>query len=306
MPAVNAIISYCHSNDHGLDRLHVHLAQLQRDGLLNTWTDRLILAGGRLDDEIDKALEASSLFIALVSPDYLASHYCYEKEFTRVREKMEARIVPIILEPCDWLNTPLKNYKSLPKDGRAISTWINENSAFLDVVTGLRRLLETPVSNAIAAAQSPTPISTTAQSGIKRDFDTIDRINFLDDAFKTIQDYFRRSLEELSVVDGVKTDFQPTSKDSFTCSIVNKGRRLHPEAHLTVMKNSSSQRFLGELIVVNERNAPSNGAANGWFHIKDDGFNQYFTDGIDKNKGKLTPTDTAKYLWDSFVKRAEI
>ncbi len=83
MPA-KAFISYSHADEKALERLHKHLAVLRRDGTLEAWTDHAILAGGRFDQEIVKSLNASSIFIALVSPNYLASSYCYEKEFQRI------------------------------------------------------------------------------------------------------------------------------------------------------------------------------------------------------------------------------
>jgi TIR domain len=66
-----------------------------------------LLPGDRVDGAISAQLEQSTLFVALVSPDYLASRYCYEKEFERALALAQAgrmRIVPVILEPCDWLS----------------------------------------------------------------------------------------------------------------------------------------------------------------------------------------------------------
>ena len=52
----------------------------------------------------------------------------------------ETRVVPIIIEPCDWSSTPLGQFKALPKDGRPIAKWDNSNAAYLDVVKELRRI----------------------------------------------------------------------------------------------------------------------------------------------------------------------
>jgi hypothetical protein len=149
--AAIAFISYSHTDERLLERLHTHLAALKRDGALSAWTDHAILPGARFEDAISAQLERSNLFIALVSPDYIASRYCYETEFQRAFALTEAgkmRIVPVILEHCDWLSTPLRKFLALPKDGLPISTWTNQNEAFLDVVTGLRRVLKTPLEGA--------------------------------------------------------------------------------------------------------------------------------------------------------------
>ena len=36
---MKAFISYSHKDETALDRLHVHLKQLERDGKLESWTD---------------------------------------------------------------------------------------------------------------------------------------------------------------------------------------------------------------------------------------------------------------------------
>jgi len=106
-----AFVSYAHTDEKFLERRHKHLAVLKREGALAAWTDHAILPGAGLDGAITAQLDKSDLFVALVSPDYIASQYCYEKEFQRALRRAEAgktRIVPIILEPCDWLSTPLR------------------------------------------------------------------------------------------------------------------------------------------------------------------------------------------------------
>src|SRR3954452_18293023 len=141
---VDAFISYAHVDDKRRERLHKHLVMLRRDGLLRDWSDHEILVGDRIDTEVDTALDRSGLFVALVSPDYLASSYCYEKEFQRAQELEMAgrlRIAAVILEPCDWLNSPFSKLLVLPKDGKPVSDWTNENTAYLNVITELRKVL---------------------------------------------------------------------------------------------------------------------------------------------------------------------
>lgn len=106
-----AFISYSHRDEKALDRLHKHLAMLGREGLIETWYDRNILAGGDIDREVQKALADSELFLALISPDFLASDYCYKREMETAlarHDEGSMRVVPIILEPCDWQSSPLK------------------------------------------------------------------------------------------------------------------------------------------------------------------------------------------------------
>src|SRR3954465_5400271 len=129
---VDPFISYAHADDKRRERLHKHLAMLRRDGLLREWSDHEIMVGDKLGKTIDAALERSGLFIALVSPDYLASNYCYEKEFQRALELEAAgrlRIAAVILEPSDWLNSPFSKLLVLPKDGKPVSDWTNDTDS---------------------------------------------------------------------------------------------------------------------------------------------------------------------------------
>jgi hypothetical protein len=42
-------------------------------------------------------------------------------------------VVPIILRPCDWQHSPLKDLQCLPRDGKAVTEWDNPDAAFLDI-----------------------------------------------------------------------------------------------------------------------------------------------------------------------------
>ncbi len=126
---MNVFISYSHRDAGALERLHKHLAVMKREGAIETWYDREILAGGDIDHDISVQLEAADLFLLLVSPDFLASDYCYETEMSRALERHDAgvaRVIPIIVEPCDWQSSPLKKLKDMPRVGLGGSEWTKE------------------------------------------------------------------------------------------------------------------------------------------------------------------------------------
>ena len=61
---------------------------------------------GKSNAEVAERVESYGLFLLLVSPDFLASDYCVEREMERALERHrsgDARVVPIIVEPCDCL-----------------------------------------------------------------------------------------------------------------------------------------------------------------------------------------------------------
>ena len=123
---MKAFISYSHKDTVAAERLHTHLASLRREGRIDAWFDRRIMPGDPIDIEIAGELETCGLFLMLVSPDFLASDYCVDRELRRALERNhagEARVVPIIVEPSDWRSSPLGQLKALPRDGKAISEW---------------------------------------------------------------------------------------------------------------------------------------------------------------------------------------
>src|SRR5262245_39224782 len=135
-----AFISYSHLDEHALTRLTKHLAMLRREGSLSEWFDQKILPGGDIDAEISRHLDECQLFLPRVSPDFLASHYCFEKELARALSRHDEgsmRVVPVIIQDCDWKSSPLAKLKALPKDGKPVADWTNENNAWVDVVTQL-------------------------------------------------------------------------------------------------------------------------------------------------------------------------
>ena len=178
---MKVFISYSHRDENALNDLHTHLAMLRRESLIDQWYDRKILPGDRIDREIEENLESCNLFLALVSPDFLNSNYCYETEMQRAIEKHEQgdmRVIPLIIEPCDWKSSPLSQFKSLPKDGKPVSEWNNPNSAYLDIVTELRRIVrdEQFITNEQVLNQtSQFEPAVQERYRIRKDFDEIDR-----------------------------------------------------------------------------------------------------------------------------------
>ncbi len=65
------------------NELEVHLSMLKRNGLISSWHDRRITAGAELDLTVNQNLEDSDVVLLLLSPHFLASDYCYEKEAQR-------------------------------------------------------------------------------------------------------------------------------------------------------------------------------------------------------------------------------
>jgi len=144
--AVGVFISYAHEDEGLREKLNKHLRSLEREGLIKPWHDRKITAGSEWAAAIDENLAAADVILLLISSDFIESDYCHEIEMARALERHEAgeaRVVPIILRACDWENSPFSKLNALPKEGRPITSWENENEdeAFTDVAKGIRRAI---------------------------------------------------------------------------------------------------------------------------------------------------------------------
>ena len=310
---MKVFISYSHKDEGALDRLHAHLAPLRRDGRIEEWFDREILAGGEIDAEITERLESSRLFLLLVSPDFLASDYCVEREMGRALQRHhsgDARVIPIIVEPCDWTATPLRDLKALPRDGKPVRDWANENNAYLDVAQELRRVLEAEdVPRAGEQGEVPVQVAP-ARAGVrryrvKRDFDEIDRSDFREAAFGVMRDYFERAVAEIDAIEDLRGRFVSLPPGSFTCTIVNRARE-HGTAHIMVHGRRENVGF-GDISYSFTENATPN-MANGMFTIAADEYDLYLSSmlGFGGRQERLTPEAAAEHLWESFLERAGI
>ena len=142
---IKIVFCYAHKDKALLDELERHLGTLKRLGQITTWHDREILPGGEWKHEINSQLLTADIALLLISPNFISSNYCYSVEMQRVLRRRELRkvhVVPIILRPVDWKDTPISDLQVLPTDGKPITKWRNRDEAFQDVVRGLRKVIE--------------------------------------------------------------------------------------------------------------------------------------------------------------------
>jgi hypothetical protein len=135
---------YAHEDEPLCELLENHLSLLRRQNVLSIWSARDIEAGEGLQEIVDKHLNTASVFLLLISPYFLASDHSYNEMYRVLQrhEKGEARVIPIILRPCDWESAPFGSLQVLPRNGRPITTWDNPDQAFEDIARSLRAIFE--------------------------------------------------------------------------------------------------------------------------------------------------------------------
>ncbi|MFN6570103.1 toll/interleukin-1 receptor domain-containing protein [Dendronalium sp. ChiSLP03b] len=165
--AVKIFFSYSQKDEALRDELATHLSIMKRQGIIETWHDREISAGSEWANEIDDNLNFADIILLLVSSNFLASDYCYDKEMKRAMERhetREARVIPIILKPADWSSAPFGKLQGLPKNIKPVTTWQDKDEAFLDIVRGIRRVVEEITKSNTSPTSGTTTPATSAST----------------------------------------------------------------------------------------------------------------------------------------------
>ena len=138
---LTVFFSYSHKDEELRDELAIHLKMMERQGLIGSWHDRLISGGTEWANAIDDNLNIADVILLLISANFLASDYCYDIELKRAMERHEAgeaRVIPIVLKPCDWTYAPFGKLQALPQPAKPVTQWSDRDEAFLNISQGLR------------------------------------------------------------------------------------------------------------------------------------------------------------------------
>ena len=138
--SLKGFITYAHTNTTAKDELIMRLDVMQQQNKLVTWHDAEMIGGDKWRKEIFKHLADSDILLYLVSAASLASKNC-NKELAEALSS-DIRIIPIILEHCDWQNHQLSDFQALPDKGKPISKWDDESDGWQNVVEGIREAVE--------------------------------------------------------------------------------------------------------------------------------------------------------------------
>ena len=335
--------SYSHVDEALRDRLEVHLSLMKTQGLIETWHDRGITAGSNFSAAIDENLESADVILLLVSADFLASWYCYSVEMKRALERHEegsARVIPVILEPCDWHTAPFGKLLAVPKDGKAVTTWANQAEAWTDAVRQIRKAVEAvvqakstskapPVAGAELASgwgmgaqgfsaagsvrggtagvgQSMSDRPRSSNLRLKKEFSDFDRDKFLHETFDYMGKFFQASLEEVASRNaGIQVRFQPHGNDAFSAFIYRDGKAVS-ECSIWIGGLGGRSQALS---YSNNANAPK-GSFNEMVSIDSDSQSMYFKAlGMqnyhsDKN-AQLSEQGASEYFWAMFIERLQ-
>jgi TIR domain len=309
--------SYSHADEALRDQLEKQLSMLKRQGIIETWHDRRIGAGQEFDHEISAHVETDDIILLLVSPDFLASDYCYDREMLRAIERHdagEAIVIPVILRACEWHGAPFGKLQATPKDGKPITQWPDRDQAMLEVARAVRGAAERlrfslgspPIGSsssaphlAIADVTVASPIRS-SNLRLAKEFTERDKDAFRVETFDYLAKFFENSVTELAGRNpGIEGSFRRIDANRFTAKIYRAGRAV---AACTIFMGA---RNFGGIAYAAQDSADGNGfnenltvgADEQSLFLKSMGFS--FRQGAEDEK--LTQEGAAELYWSLFI-----
>lgn len=151
-------VFYCYARkDRDLrNELQQHLITLTRHYHLVHWYDGEINPGTTWEPAINTHLNRADLVFLLISSYFLASDYCYGKEMTQALARHEAGtccVIPILLRPVYWKDTPFSKLQMLPTDARPVTNWPDPHDAFYDIAREVSKTIKVLIGAFEAAAE---------------------------------------------------------------------------------------------------------------------------------------------------------
>ncbi|XGV96223.1 MAG: GUN4 domain-containing protein [Leptolyngbya sp. BL-A-14] len=145
--AIKIFYSYSRKDLDMRNALENHLSALREAGKISTWHDLELEAGTEWEPTILHKLDTADIILLLISSSFIASKYCYGTELKRAIARHEAgtaRVIPIILRPCDWNHSyvPFSKLNVLPTHAKPITQWEDRDAAFAMVAQRIREAVD--------------------------------------------------------------------------------------------------------------------------------------------------------------------
>ena len=150
---LKGFITYSHEDPEAKDELQKRLAVMEQQNELVTWDDGQLTPGDKaLQEDILEKVTDSDLLLYLVSAASLASKNCNRELAEALKQNI--RVIPIILEHCDWLRHQISNFEVLPHKGKPLTKWEDESEGWQNVVEGIREAVDKVQAEAGASSET--------------------------------------------------------------------------------------------------------------------------------------------------------
>jgi hypothetical protein len=164
-------VSYSQKNAAWLEDLKPYLGLFENDGTLGYWSDQQIRPGEEWEPEINKAIDNASVVVLLVSREMLESEFILTKELPRFRAILRreqpgrlSKIMPLLLEPCEWQSNRDIAARDLRPKGRGALGKLDKSERRQELLNFAMALAEALSEAQATSAEtiSPVPIGDAA------------------------------------------------------------------------------------------------------------------------------------------------
>jgi len=135
---------YAREDQEMLEHLKKHLTLLERNGQIIIWSDTDLNAGVEWDKELHQHLESADIILLLISPDFMASDYCYSTEMGRAiarHNEGSVVLIPILLRSIHWEDAPFAKLQIVPTKTKPITNWPDRDDAFRDITKHINKVI---------------------------------------------------------------------------------------------------------------------------------------------------------------------
>ena len=312
---VKIAFSYSHTDETLRNELEKHLVALKRQGIIDTWHDRRILAGQEFNEEINRNFETADIILLLVSPDFIASDYCYNVEMSAAIEKHNAgkvKVIPIILRPCDWHDLPFGKILAATNDGKPIIHFPSYDDGFLEVVIAIKKAIKSMKSDGENQAitrnlelkssnNNHTHNERSSNLSIRQKFTDQDKDIAKRQCFDYIAGFFQNSLTELQARHKeISSNFNRIDNNSFEATVYRDGDRV---SHCGIW--IENERSMSGAICYSDGGV-TRSSYNEFITLQNDGYTMGFKatmGNFGNTRETLNNQGVSEHLWSMFIQR---
>ena len=142
-PPLNVFISYSHLDAAYKQELEKYITASDQNIRLSS--DENLSPGDVWVQKLADMRQEADVYLLLVSDNYLRSKRKnpeLDEILTRGKTDQTHKVIPIILEPSNWINTPIADFQGLPRFGRPVSDFPNREEAYAEVVEALASIAQ--------------------------------------------------------------------------------------------------------------------------------------------------------------------
>jgi CheY-like chemotaxis protein len=141
---IQIFVGYAREDEAIWVELRKHLEIFKRTGSFEIWCELDMQLGAFWKEEREKHLLAADVILLLLSSDYLhADYYHMELKRSLHQQKLrQATLIPILVRPVDWQETPLASVSYLPRSGEALVLHSNQDLVLQEIVREIWRVVE--------------------------------------------------------------------------------------------------------------------------------------------------------------------